>query len=150
MISTYRLAPGLVARLIGATSIVIGGLVALVTAMAVVLSAPTSVVVVTAVAGLVLIVTLVLVLTRLLFVVRLTDEGYQVRLLRRPGVKRARWGEVQEAASAQVRGVTCLVLRLSDGRSTTIPVAALAGDRDDFAADVRARLTAARGSHRRA
>jgi hypothetical protein len=35
------------------------------------------------------------------------------------------------------------VLRLKDGRTTTVPVALIAADKDDFARDVRDRLRAA-------
>jgi hypothetical protein len=55
--------------------------------------------------------------------------------------------------AASPQGLPCLVLRLTDGRSTRLPVHALAGDGDAFAHDVRRRLrdahtppaTAARG-----
>ena len=44
---------------------------------------------------------------------------------------------MEEVAAASPRGIDCLVLHLSGGRTTTIPVTAVAADRDDFARDVR-------------
>lgn len=71
------------------------------------------------------------------YVVHLDDEGYRVRLVRGAGVTEASWKDVEEVLAASPRGIDCLVLRLSDGRTTTIPVSAVAADRDDFARDVR-------------
>ncbi|GAB3791477.1 hypothetical protein GCM10027601_36900 [Nocardioides ungokensis] len=71
------------------------------------------------------------------YVVHLDDEGYRVRLVRGAGVSEASWKDVEEVVAASPRGIDCLVLRLSDGRTTTIPVSAVAADRDDFARDVR-------------
>ena len=78
------------------------------------------------------------------YVVRLDALGYQVRLLRGAGVKRARWADVAEASTAEVGGVPCVVLALRDGRTTTVPVAVLAGDRDEFVARLRAFLRGGR------
>jgi len=78
--------------------------------------------------------------TRRAYVVRLDALGYQVRLLRGAGVKRARWADVAEASTADVGGVPCVVLALRDGRTTTVPLAVLAADRDEFVARLRALL----------
>ena len=78
--------------------------------------------------------------TRRAYVVRLDTLGYQVRLLRGTGVKRARWADVAEASTADVGGVPCVVLALRDGRTTTVPVAVLAADRDEFVTRLRALL----------
>jgi hypothetical protein len=78
-------------------------------------------------------------------VVRLTGAGYQVRLVRGAGVTAARWSEVEDAVATQPQDVPCVVLRLKDGRSTTIPVQVLAADKDDFARDVRDHLQRAEG-----
>ncbi len=74
------------------------------------------------------------------YVVRLDRLGYEVRLVRGAGVKRARWADVAEASTADVRGVPCVVLSLRDGRTTTVPVGVLAGDRDEFVTRVRTLL----------
>ena len=67
-------------------------------------------------------------------VVHLDEAGYRVRLIRGAGVREARWKEVEDAVTATARDLPCVVLRLTDGRTTTIPVEALAADRDDFRA----------------
>ena len=64
--------------------------------------------------------------------VHLDDTGYRVRLVRGAGVNEARWKEVEDAVTATPRGVPCVILRLTDGRTTTIPVEALAADREEF------------------
>jgi hypothetical protein len=56
------------------------------------------------------------------------------------GVKRARWADVAQASTAEVGGQPCVVLALRDGRTTTVPVGVLAGDRDEFVTRVRALL----------
>jgi hypothetical protein len=136
----YRLAPTVVARFVGAYLIV----------FAVVLLAATAVVAVVGLNGDLLVVVLGLGLLGLigtswwlrtrLSVVRLTASGYRVRLVRGAGVHEARWNEVEDAVAAAPRGIPCVVLRLKDGRSTTIPVQVLAADKDAFAREVRDRL----------
>ena len=74
------------------------------------------------------------------YVVRLDSLGYEVRLVRGAGVKRARWADVAQASTAEVRGQPCVVLALRDGRTTTVPVGVLAGDRDEFVTRVRSLL----------
>jgi hypothetical protein len=139
----YRLAPLVVARFVGAYLI----------AFALVILAATLVVAATGVSPDLLVVLLAVGLVGLfavgwwlrsrVSVVRLTANGYRVRLVRGAGVKEARWSEVQDAVAAKPRDVPCVVLRLKDGRSTTIPVEVLAADKDDFARDVRDHLRAA-------
>ena len=143
--SVYRLAPAISARLLGAALIVLGILVLIVTFIVVLASAPLTILWVVALVGLVVIGGAALYLTRWSYVVRLTDAGYRVRFVRGAGVMQGRWADVEDAVSAKVSGATCLVLRLRDGGSTVIPVAALAGDRDAFANDVRQRLARGQG-----
>jgi hypothetical protein len=85
------------------------------------------------------------VLTRRLYVVHLDESGYRVRLIRGAGVTSARWKDVEDAATATPRGIACVVLHLRDGRSTTIPVAALAADREEFVRDLQAHLQRGHG-----
>ena len=84
-------------------------------------------------------------LTRLRYVVRLGDEGYQVRFVRGAGVRAARWRDVEDAVTAEIAGAPCVVLRLKDGRTTTIPVEVLAVQRDAFVRDVRGHLQGGHG-----
>jgi hypothetical protein len=141
----YRLAPAFVARLLG---------VALV-ALAVLLFVGTTVV---AIAGVSLDVLVVVVLVGLLaaigfgwwlrnraWVLRCTDDGYRVRLVRGAGATEARWSEVEDAVTAYRRDVACLELRLRDGRTTTIPVGVLDVDKEQFVREVQERLQRGHG-----
>jgi len=137
---TYRLAPQVAARLLGAGLVVV----------AVVLLLSTVVVALLPVPGVVLPLLVVLALGGLAlaawwlrsraWVLRLDQTGYSVRLVRGAGVSDARWDEVEEAAAELPQGRPCLVLRLRDGRTTTLPVEAVAGDREQLARDVRDHL----------
>jgi hypothetical protein len=138
--ATYRLAPALAGRLVGLAFLVVAALVVLATVVSAVADLPQQVTPIVAAVGLLVVGALAWWLFRVAWVVRLTRQGYAVRLLRAPGVKTAAWPSVTEAAAASPRGVDCLVLRLSDGRTTVLPVVALAADPDAFAHDVRRRL----------
>lgn len=139
MSSDYRLAPALGARLLGSGLVGLALLVFLATFLAAVLDLSVVFVVAVAAVGL----AFVLVtgnLVRRAYVVRLGEDGYQVRMVRGAGVRAARWLEVEDAVASSSGGVDCLVLRLRDGRTTTIPVQVLAVDKEEFARDVRAHL----------
>ena len=148
MPSDYRLNPALAARLMGAGLVAVAVLVFLGTAVVAILHLP--LVVIGGLAGLVLVVVFGggLALTRAAYVVRLGAEGYHVRFVRGAGVTRARWVEVEDAVTADIAGARCVVLRLKDGRTTSIPVAALAADADDFVRDVREHLDRGHGIRR--
>ena len=88
------------------------------------------------------------VLTRLTPLVRLDEAGYRVRLLRGTGVRAARWRDVEDVVTATVHGHHCIVLRLRDGRTTTVPVAVLDAAREDFVQDLRQHLDAGHGYRR--
>jgi hypothetical protein len=78
-------------------------------------------------------------------VVTLAAEGYRVRHVRGAGVREARWTDVEDVAATTVGGARCVVLRLRDGRSTTVPVDVLAGNRDDFVRDLQQHLNTGHG-----
>jgi hypothetical protein len=84
-------------------------------------------------------------LNRRAYVVRFGQDGYQVRFVRGAGVKQARWLDVEDAVTTTVAGAKCVVLRLRDGRSTTIPVDVLAGDREEFVRALQKRLDGGHG-----
>jgi hypothetical protein len=141
----YRLAPAFVVRLLGLALV----------ALAVLLFFGTAVV---ALAGLPLDVLIAVVLVAVLaaaafawwlrsraWVLRCTDDGYRVRLVRGAGVRAARWSEVEDAVAAYRRGVACVELRLRDGRATTIPVGVLAVDKDGFVRELQRRLQRGHG-----
>jgi hypothetical protein len=138
--ATYRLAPALAGRLVGLAFLGVAALVVLATVVSAVAALPSQVTPIVAAIGVIAVAALALWLFRAAWVVRLTPQGYAVRLLRAPGVKHADWPAVTEAAAASPRGVDCVVLRLRDGRTTVLPVVALAADPDAFAHDVRRRL----------
>jgi hypothetical protein len=87
-------------------------------------------------------------LTRRTTVVRLDETGYRVRLVRGAGATEARWTDVEDVVTATVSGERCVVLRLRDGRTTTIPVRMLEGDPDDFVRDLREHLDRGHGYRR--
>ncbi len=137
MPTVYRLAPSLVVRLTGAAMLV----AALAVLVATLVTATTGVgpgaILVVAVLGLGAVAGFGWWASSRAYVVRLDQLGYQVRLVRGAGVARARWVDVARASTAELRGTPCVVLSLRDGRTTTIPTAALAADRDEFVAEVR-------------
>src|SRR5918995_4240759 len=128
MSSDYRLAPALGARLLGSALVGLAVLVFVVTLVVAVLGLSSVFVAVVAVLGLAAVLVVGHLLTRRAYVVRLGEDGYQVRMVRGAGVRAARWSEVEDAVTASPRGVDCVVLRLRDGRTTSIPVQVLAAD----------------------
>lgn len=139
MPSDYRLSPLLAARMLGAVLAVFGLLVFVATAVVVLLSAPVLILSVTVVACVVGVFVAGWFLRRA-YVVRLDEDGYRVRFVRGAGVTRAAWSDVEDAVTTTVAGAPCVVLRLRDGTSTTIPVEVLAGDPDTFVQRLRERL----------
>ena len=79
------------------------------------------------------------------WVLRCTDDGYRVRLVRGAGVTEERWFAVEDAVTTTRHDVPCVVLRLRDGRTTTIPVGLLAVDREQFVRELQGRLQSAHG-----
>jgi len=146
--SDYRFSQPLIARLLGFFLAGLGVLVFLLTAAVGLFALPVVVLTV----GVVLAVVAVFVggalLTRNGTVVRLDDEGYQVRFVRGAGVKQARWKDVEDVVATTVADERCVVLRLRDGRTTTIPVRALAGSPDAFVKDLQVHLNKGHGYRR--
>lgn len=139
-VTDYRLAPPVMARLVGAYLVVLALVLLAVTVAAVALDLNADLLVVVLALGVLGLIGLAWWLRSRLVVVRLTEAGYQVRMIRVAGVTEARWSEVEDAVAASPRDIECLVLRLRDGRSTTIPVQLVAADKDDLARDVRDHL----------
>ena len=147
MSSTYRFAAPFIVRLAGMALAAAGVLVLLTTVVAVaalradlpVFGIPATVLVLLA---LVLGGSLV---ARRATVVRLDDRGYRVRHVRGAGVRQAGWREVEDVAAATIAGARCVVLRLRDGRATTIPVDVLAGSSEEFVRDLQQHLNRGHG-----
>jgi hypothetical protein len=146
--SDYRLSQPLIARLMGIALAVLGLLVLVLTLLVGLLRLPTGVLG----AGLVLAVAALLVVGFLLLrgtpVVRLDDTGYRVRFVRGAGVTRARWADVEDVVATTMEGERCVVLRLRDGRTTTVPVGVLAGSTDAFVRDLQEHLDKGHGYRR--
>ncbi len=136
----YRLAPLVVARFVGAYLILFAVLILGSTLVVALAGLGPDLLVALLVVGLLGLVGLAWWLRVGVSVVRLSATGYRVTLVRGAGVKEARWSEVEDAVATQPDAGPCVVLRLKDGRSTTIPMQLLAADKDDFARDVRDHL----------
>jgi hypothetical protein len=139
-VTTYRLAPALGARLVGRSLVTLALAVVVATVVGVLAGAGWLPAGVTAVVGLVLAAAWAWYLLRLAWAVRLTTEGYAVRLLGGIGVGAAAWAQVEEVVAASPGGSPCLEIRLRDGRATRLPMAAVAAEPDAFAHDVRRRV----------
>lgn len=144
----YGLAPALRARLLG-TSLAAIGLVVLLAAVVVTLAdLPVGVLTGLVVLAVVAVVALGAALGPRRYVVRLDDTGYRVRFVRGVGRNRARWTDVLDLTTAVVSGEPCVVLRLRDGGSSTVPVAVIEGDREEFVDELQRRLDAGHGYRR--
>lgn len=146
--SDYRLSPPLAARLLGASLVLWGLLVLLVTIVVVLFQAPVELVSVVGVLCLLGVGATGFLLTQRAYVVRLGEDGYNVRFVRGAGVKQARWLDVEDVVTTTVAGARCVVLRLRDGRTTTIPVDVLAGDREEFVRTLQRLLDGGHGLRR--
>lgn len=144
MSSGYRLAPALAARLVGLALVGSAVLVLVATFLVVLLDGPVAVVL--GVAALSLAATAWLaVTTRRTPLLRVDEGGYRVRWVRGTGTRAAAWRDVADAVAASPGGIDCVVLRLRDGRTTSIPVDAVAVERDRFVAEIREHLTRGEG-----
>lgn len=79
------------------------------------------------------------------WVLRCTADGYRVRFVRGSGVRAERWVAVEDAVTTMRHGVACVVLRLRDGRTTTIPAGLLEIDREELVRELQARLQEGHG-----
>jgi hypothetical protein len=145
--SDYRFAPLLLVRFLGLVLVGLGLLTLLAVTAAALLEVP-GVVTVVVVVVVLAVVGAGLALTRLTPLVHLDEAGYRIRLLRGAGVRAARWRDVEDVVTATVRGHDCVVLRLRDGGTTTVPVAVLDAPREVFVQDLRTRLDAGHGYRR--
>jgi hypothetical protein len=141
----YRFSSALVARLMGAVLVVAGAAVLLVGLLVSLLGLPTTVLSVAVVLAVLAFLLSGLLLTRTAAVVRLEEAGYRVRLIRGAGVHQARWVDVEDVVASTIAGERCVVLRLRDGRATTVPVDVLAGSSDDFVRALQQHLNRGHG-----
>ena len=141
----FGLAPQLRARLMGTGLLALGALLALASLLVALLGLPPDIVIGLAVLVVIAIFVLGSVLVRRWFVVRVDDTGYRVRFVRGAGVRAARWADVEDVQTQTLAGSRCVVLRLRDGRQTTVPVDLIEGDRDAFVRELQDRLELAHG-----
>ena len=132
----------------GALLVAIALMVFVATALVAFLDLHTVVLLAPVVLGLLLLVAGAVLYTRRGWVVRFTDEGYRVQWVRGVGVEAARWKDVEDAVTATVAAAPVVVLRLRDGRTTTIPVEMLAVDREQFVRDLQEHLSRGHGLRR--
>jgi len=146
--SDYRLSQPVVVRMMGALLVVLGVVVVLMTLGVGLLGVPTAVLSVGIVLVALLLLAGALVLTRGVTLVRLDDAGYRVRFVRGAGVLQARWTDVEDVVATTVVGERCVVLRLRDGRTTTIPVRLLRTSPEAFVKDLQGHLNRGHGYRR--
>jgi hypothetical protein len=144
----YRLRPAVAARLLGAVLVGVAVLVLVTTVLVAALDLHTAVLLVPVLIGIAALATAGTLHRRRGWVVRVTDEGYRVQWVRGAGVTAARWKDVEDAVTATVAGAPVVVLRLRDGRTTTIPVEMLAVDREAFVRDLQRHLQRGHGMRR--
>jgi apolipoprotein N-acyltransferase len=141
----YRLAPAVVIRLLGLALVGLALVLFVGTAVVAVTGLPLDGLVALVLACVVGCVALGWWLRSRAWVLRCTDDGYRVRLVRGAGVRQARWSAVEDAVTTYRHEVACVQLRLRDGRTTTIPVGVLAVDREQFVRELQGRLQRGHG-----
>ena len=120
----------------GASLALLGLLVLVMAVLVATTGLPTEVLSATVLVVLVLVLGVGFLLSRLAVLVRLDEMGYQVRYLRRAGVRQARWVDLEDVVTGFASEQPVVVLRLRDGRTTTIPVNLIQGSSEDFVKDI--------------
>jgi hypothetical protein len=136
----YRLSPLVAVRFVGLYLVLLAVVVFAVTAVTIVAGWSPDVIVVVAVVGLVGLAVAGWWLRRRAYILRAAPDGYSVRMVRGAGVKAARWTQVEDAVTTTIHDEPCVVLRLKDGGTTTIPVSVLAVDREQFVRELQRHL----------
>jgi hypothetical protein len=144
----YGLAPALRVRLWGAALVVTGAVIAALALAVLVADLSGALVAIPLLVGAAGLVVLGGVLARRWYVVRLDDIGYRVRFVRGVGRTQARWADVEDLTTAVIGGARCVVLRLRDGTSSTVPVNLIAGDQEEFVDELQRRLDSGHGYRR--
>ena len=143
--SVHRLAPAVAARLLGVVLCVVAALILLSTVALAVLDLHTVFLLVPVGATFVVLALAWWAWRAKGWVVRLTPEGYRVQWVRGVGTASGRWQDVEDAVATTVANAPVVLLRLRDGRTTTIPVEVLATDREAFVRDIQQHLQRSRG-----
>ncbi|RYC05394.1 hypothetical protein [Nocardioides zhouii] len=143
--SVHRLAPAVAARLLGVVLCAVAVLILLSTVALAVLDLHTVFLLVPVGATFVVLALAAWAWRTKGWVVRLTPEGYRVQWVRGVGVASGRWQDVEDGVATTVANAPVVVLRLRDGRTTTIPVEVLATSREEFVRDLQEHLQRGRG-----
>jgi hypothetical protein len=146
--TAYAFSSALLVRAMGLMLLISGGVVFLVALLTVVADVPGIALTVTVVLAGLVVVAGALWLGRLRTMVLFDRDGYEVRSLRGAGVKQARWRDVEDVVTSTAAGQDCVVLRLRDGRTTTIPLGVLEVPAQTFVDDLRSRLDRGHGYRR--
>ncbi|GAB3653764.1 hypothetical protein GCM10027596_04620 [Nocardioides korecus] len=144
----WALAPALRARLLGAGLTAVGVVVVVAVLLGAVVGLPAAVTTVLVVLAGLAVVGLGLLLGPRRWVLRLTEDGYRVRALRSAQARSARWTDVLDLQATTTAGSRCVVLRLRDGRTTTIPVDVVEGDAEELTRTISAHLDRGHGYRR--
>lgn len=145
---TRALAPALRARLLGSGLLATGLAVVVLLVVAGVVGLPAAVVTGVVALATIGVVVLLLLLGPRHWVVRLDADGYRVRALRSARTRSARWTDVLDLRTTTLEGVRCLVVRLRDGGTTTLPVDVVEGDPEELTALFSACLDRSHGYRR--
>ena len=143
--TVHRLAPAVAARLLGVVLCAVAVLILLSTLAIAVLDLHTLFLLVPVALTIAVLVGSWWAWRRKGWLVRFTDEGYRVQWVRGVGAPSGRWKDVEDAVTTTVADAPVVVLRLRDGRTTTIPVQMLAVDREAFVRDVQEHLQRGHG-----
>ena len=141
----YRLAPAVAARLLGVVLVAVAVLILVCTLAIAVLDLHTVFLLVPVALTVVVLVANWWVWRQKGWVARLTAEGYRIQWVRGVGTASGRWKDVEDAVTTTIADAPVVVLRLRDGRTTTIPVQMLAVDREAFVRDVQQHLQRGHG-----
>ena len=143
--TVYRLAPAVAARLLGVVLCAVAVLILLSTLAIAVVDLHTVFLLVPVGLTVLLLVATWWTWRQKGWIARLTPEGYRIQWVRGVGAASARWKDVEDAVATTVADAPVVVLRLRDGRTTTIPVEMLAVDREAFVRDVQQHLQRGHG-----
>ncbi len=141
----YRLAPAVAARVVGVLLSVVAVLILLSTLAIAVIDLHTALLLVPVALVIVLLVAAWWAWRVKGWLARLTPEGYRIQWVRGVGAASGRWADVEDAVTTTVADAPVVVLRLRDGRTTTIPVGMLAVDRETFVRDLQQHLQRGHG-----
>jgi hypothetical protein len=143
--SSYRFSGPFLVRLMGLALVGVGLTLLVLAALVAALSLPAAVLSVGVAAATAVVLALAVLASRRIVVVSLDEVGYRIRHVRGAGVRQATWAQVEDATASTVAGERCVVLRLRDGRTSTVPVRLLAGRPEDFVRDLQQHLNRGHG-----